>query len=213
MPAYLSLLLLTLWSSLVQAEDKFAVDPADQNLEAIITAIETLQANFYQEVRDEQGHLIQESSGTIKVKKPGRFIWHYETPEPQDIISDGKNLWLIDHDLEQASVQPLTKALGSSPILLLTNYRAISQDFEIRMLGEAFGLQWRALVPRVQDTEFYRVEIGLKGNQVREMKLFDQFDQTTIIRFSRVLINHRIGDKIFQFSVPEGLDVIGTAIE
>lgn len=213
MPAYLSLLLLTLWSSLLQAEDKFAVDPADQNLEAIITAIETLQANFYQEVRDEQGHLIQESSGTIKVKKPGRFIWHYETPEPQDIISDGKNLWLIDHDLEQASVQPLTKALGSSPILLLTNYRAISQDFEIRMLGEAFGLQWRALVPRVQDTEFYRVEIGLKGNQVREMKLFDQFDQTTIIRFSRVLINHRIGDKIFQFSVPEGLDVIGTAIE
>ena len=213
MPAYLSLLLLTLWSSLLQAEDKFAVDPADQNLEAIITSIETLQANFYQEVRDEQGHLIQESSGTIKVKKPGRFIWHYETPEPQDIISDGKNLWLIDHDLEQASVQPLTKALGSSPILLLTNYRAISQDFEIRMLGEAFGLQWRALVPRVQDTEFYRVEIGLKGNQVREMKLFDQFDQTTIIRFSRVLINHRIGDKIFQFSVPEGLDVIGTAIE
>ena len=213
MPAYLSLLILILWSLCAQAEDNFAVDQADQDLEAIVAGIETLQANFYQEVRDEQGELIQESSGTIKVKKPGRFVWHYEKPEPQDIISDGKNLWFIDHDLQQVSVQPLTKALGSSPILLLTNYREMHQDFEIRMLGEAFGLQWRALVPRVQDTEFYRIEIGLKGNQVREMKLLDHFDQTTMIRFSRVLINHRITDKIFQFSADEGLDVIGTAIE
>ena len=213
MPAYLSLLILILWSLCAQAEDNFAVDQADQDLEAIVAGIETLQANFYQEVRDEQGELIQESSGTIKVKKPGRFVWHYEKPEPQDIISDGKNLWFIDHDLQQVSVQPLTKALGSSPILLLTNYREMHQDFEIRMLGEAFGLQWRALVPRVQDTEFYRIEICLKGNQVREMKLLDHFDQATIIRFSRVLINHRIADKIFQFSADEGLDVIGTAIE
>ena len=133
--------------------------------------------------------------------------------EPQDIIADGKNLWLIDYDLQQVSVQPLTHALGSSPILLLTNYRSINQDFEIRLMGEAFGLHWRALVPRVQDTEFYRVEIGLKGNQVREMKLLDQFDQTTVIRFSRVLTNHRIADKVFQFSNSEHLDVIGTAIK
>jgi outer membrane lipoprotein carrier protein len=81
------------------------------------------------------------------------------------------------------------------------------------MLGEAFGLEWRALVPKVQDTEFYRVEIGLKGNQVREMKLLDHFDQTTVIRFSRVLINHRIADKTFQFSPDKGLDVIGTVVE
>ena len=94
MPAYLSLLILILWSLCAQAEDNFAVDQADQDLEAIVAGIETLQANFYQEVRDEQGELIQESSGTIKVKKPGRFVWHYEKPEPQDIISDGKNLWL-----------------------------------------------------------------------------------------------------------------------
>jgi len=213
MSAYLSLLFFILWSSFAQAEDKFVIDEADQDLEAIVAAIETLQANFYQEVRDDQGHLIQESSGTIKIKKPGRFIWHYESPEPQDIISDGKNLWLIDHELEQVSVQPLAKALGNSPILLLTNYRAIYQDFEIRMLGEAFGLEWRALVPKVQDTEFYRVEIGLNGNQVREMKLLDHFNQTTMIRFSRVLINHRIADKTFQFSPDKGLDVIGTVVE
>ena len=213
MSAYLSLLFLILWSSLAQAEDNFVIDEADQDLEAIVASIETLQANFYQEVRNQQGDLIQESNGTIKIKKPGRFIWHYEMQEPQDIIADGKNLWLIDYDLQQVSVQPLTQALGSSPILLLTNYRSINQDFEIRLMGEAFGLHWRALVPRVQDTEFYRVEIGLKGNQVREMKLLDQFDQTTVIRFSRVLTNHRIADKVFQFSNSEHLDVIGTAIK
>ncbi|MDG0996896.1 MAG: outer membrane lipoprotein chaperone LolA, partial [Gammaproteobacteria bacterium] len=185
----------------------------DQDLEAIVAVIETLQANFYQEVRDEQGQLIQESSGTLIVKKPGRFIWSYRTPEAQEIISDGKNLWLIDLELEQVSVQPLTKALGSSPILLLTNYRAMHKDFEIRKLGEAFGLHWRALVPRVQDTEFYRIEIGLKGNQVREMKLLDHFDQTTVIRFSKVRVNHRINDEVFQYSVSDDLDVIGTAIK
>lgn len=213
MPAYLSFLFIVLLSCATQAEDNFAIEQADQDLEAIVAAIETLQANFYQEVRDEQGQLIQESSGSLTVKKPGRFIWRYQTPEAQEIISDGKNLWLIDLELEQVSVQPLTKALGSSPILLLTNYRPMHKDFEIRKLGEAFGLQWRALVPRVQDTEFYRIEIGLKGNQVREMKLLDHFDQTTVIRFSKVRVNHRINDEVFQYSVSDDLDVIGTAIK
>ena len=77
MSAYLSLLFLILWSSLAQAEDNFVIDEADQDLEAIVASIETLQANFYQEVRNQQGDLIQESNGTIKIKKPGRFIWHY----------------------------------------------------------------------------------------------------------------------------------------
>ena len=46
MSAYLSLLFLILWSSLAQAEDNFVIDEADQDLEAIVASIETLQANF-----------------------------------------------------------------------------------------------------------------------------------------------------------------------
>ena len=182
----------------------------EQKLYDSLKQISNLKANFYQQVVDSEGEVIQEAKGIFELKKPGRFRWHYDPPYSQQIIADGKNLWLFDLELAQASVQPLEQALGSAPIILLTDLKPLSEDFEVREMPESFGLQWIALVPRIQDTEFYRVEIGLDGNLVREMKLLDHFDQKTIIRFSEIDINTEIPNTRFVFSIPDGVDVIGS---
>ena len=74
---------------------------------------------------------------------------------------------MLDLELAQASVQPIEQALGSTPIILLTERKPLSEDFEIKQMPEAFGLEWLALVPKIQDTEFYRIELGIDGEVVR----------------------------------------------
>lgn len=188
----------------------FAEESAEQFLYDILRTIGSLQANFYQQVLDANGDLLQEATGTLELKKPRRFRWHYGEPYLQHIVADGKNLWMFDLELAQATVQPLDEALGSAPIILLTEIRPLGEDFEIRRMPAEFGLDWIALVPRIQDTEFYRVELGLDEQTIVEMKLHDHFDQQTIIRFSKLQKNQTIPDSRFTFNIPDGVDVIGT---
>ena len=184
----------------------------EQVLHDILQSLQTLEADFYQQVVDAEGEIIQEAKGRFELKRPGKFRWEYDPPYSQHIIADGKNLWMFDIELAQATVQPLDEALGNAPIILLTDTKPLTEDFEIREMPDAFGLSWIALAPRIQDTEFYRVEIGMDGNLIREMKLHDHFDQQTIIRFSNMLTNENLPDSLFIFSIPQGVDVIGSPL-
>ena len=182
----------------------------EERLYESLRTLTSLKANFFQQVVDSEGEIIQEAKGIFELKKPGRFRWHYDPPYSQQIIADGKNLWLFDVELAQATVQPIEQALGSAPIILLTDLKPLSEDFDIREMPESFGLKWVALVPKIQDTEFYRVEIGLDDNVIREMRLHDHFDQKTIIRFSEINPAANLPNSRFNFSIPEGVDVIGS---
>ena len=198
--------LLTAWllanSSLAQT--------GQQRIYESLQSLISLRAEFFQQVLDAEGKVIQEARGIFELKKPGRFRWQYHSPYGQHIVADGKNLWMLDPELSQATVQPLEQALGSAPIILLTELTPLSKDFEIKDMPRAFGLDWVALTPKIQDTEFYRVEIGLDGKLIREMKLHDHFDQQTIIRFSNIRAPVELSDARFIFSVPEGVDLIGS---
>ena len=186
------------------------VQSSEQRLYDSLRTLGSLEAKFYQQVLNSDGEVIQEAKGIFELKKPGRFRWHYDPPFSQHIVADGKNLWMFDLELAQATVQPIEQALGSAPIILLTEIKPLSEDFEIRELPQAFGLDWVALVPRIQDTEFYRVELGLDGDVIREMKLHDHFDQQTVIRFSDIKRNAELPNSRFTFIVPDGVDVIGS---
>ena len=57
---------------------------------------------------------------------PGKFRWESapEGAEPgaQLLVADGRNLWFMDRDLQQATVRPLDQALPQSPALLLAGW-------------------------------------------------------------------------------------------
>jgi outer membrane lipoprotein carrier protein len=188
--------------------------PADQEFDGLnrfFTEVTTLDTAFYQQVFDEAGNSIQRSQGRLKLSRPGRFRWEYITPSAQLILADGRNLWIYDAELEQATVKPIAEMLGATPITLLTELRPLEEEFFIEPVGERAGLHWVQLIPRTQDTEFNRVELGLRENQVRQMELHDQFGQKTVIRFEGMKTNLPLSDLEFQFEVPPGVDVIGVA--
>jgi len=181
---------------------------ASERLEDFFREVRSLDASFTQEVFDEDAELVQVSSGTVELLRPGRFRWEYERPDEQLILADGKRLWTYDPELEQATVKPIEEALGAAPIMLLTGDRPLIEQFSIEQAGAEDGLQWALLNPKVRDMEFNRIKLGLGAQGVERMVLNDQFGQTTVISLHEIRTNVEIDPARFKFAPPRGTDVI-----
>ena len=130
-----------------------------------------MRANFYQLVTDKQGRKIQEVYGQMQLKRPNKFRWDYNKPFEQQIISDGKQVWLYDTELAQVSVRELSKTLGSSPAALLAGDDSLDKNFMLTNASRTDNLDWVIATPKDKDTGFDQISLGFKDNALQEMDL------------------------------------------
>lgn len=182
---------------------------ATERLERFTGGLKSFTAGFVQTLYDENQQPVEESHGQAWLQRPGLFRWEYETPYKQTIVADGERMWIHDQDLEQVTVRKVERALGTAPIMLLSEGEPLAEQFEILERGEREGLYWVELQPKVEDTDFRRIFLGLDDESLKVMELRDRFDQATQIRFHHVRLNPEIDPGRFEFTPPEGVDVIG----
>jgi len=178
-------------------------------LESFVQNTTTFTAEFEQTLYDADSSPLQNSTGTIQLKRPGRFVWQYETPNKQLLLSDGENLWLYDQDLEQVTVSALEDKVGGTPLVILMGTRPLDQEFTIKTLGAAEGIDWFELIPRTSSADFESLFVGINELGLAAMELRDNFGQATQIVFSNMRPDVAIADSQFVFNVPQGVDVIG----
>lgn len=178
-------------------------------LQQFMTRTQTVQADFTQTILDKNGEVVQKSSGTMALSRPGKFRWQYDKPYKQLIVGDGTRLWLYDKDLDQVTVKKLSAALGSTPAALLAGNNDIEKRYIVTDAGSSGGLQWVQAVPRTEGSGFDNIRMGFNQSGLAAMELRDQFQQTTVIRFDNVKRNIKLSDNLFSFTPPPGADVIG----
>ena len=120
---------------------------ARDQLQQFTGALESLQANFDQEIVDFNGRLIETSSGRIVLMKPDFFRWDYVGEYPQQIVADGERVWIYDVELEQVSIKAQSSAAADSPLSVLTKPESIDEQFRVTELGIADGENLLELVP------------------------------------------------------------------
>ena len=169
----------------------------------------TMRAQFSQVVNDKQGRKIQEVDGTMQLQRPNKFRWDYKKPYEQQIVSDGKQVFLYDTELQQVTIRELSKTLGSSPAALLAGGEAVEKSFILKNATRKDGLAWVLALPKDKDGGFERVLLGFKADKLRKMELYDSFNHVTHITFSDVERNPILQDATFLFTPPEGADVVG----
>ncbi len=181
------------------------------NLERFLEATVTLKARFtqalYGDERDREA--LDRSSGTLTLKRPGRFRWDYTEPYEKTVVADGSRLWIYEADLEQVIVRPVGTALAANPAMLLSGQASLDETFRVLASYEADGLGWLELEPRQKDSNFTKVRLALDGDMLRLMELVDGLDQVTRITFDDVVANPDVADDVFAFDPPDGVDVQG----
>lgn len=180
---------------------------ARQALDAYLKDFRTLTANFTQTVTNEKGKVIENSAGVVYLQRPGKFRWDYQSPYEQSIIGDGKKVWIYDKDLEQVTIKPMEKVMGSTPALILGSDTNIEENFTVEELGSEDGVDWIELTPKRADREYTGIKLGFEHGELRRMMLSDNFAQVTELRFSDVKRNAPVDPAVFSFTPPAGVDV------
>jgi outer membrane lipoprotein carrier protein len=178
-------------------------------LDAFTMDLKTFTADFDQTLYGADSEVIRSNSGSLLLKRPGKFIWRYEGADTQEFIADGKSIWVYDKDLDQVSVNPLSDRLGGTPLVLLMGGTALDEQFKITALEESDGISWVELLPIDGSADFEALYIGLNQSGLAAMELRDNLGQATQIRFKNFKPGVELDDALFNFVPPKGVDVIG----
>lgn len=198
------LAVLTTASLFAHADDEAAV----KRLTELLNQAQTISARFSQLSLDGSGTQLQETAGELVLKRPGLFRWHTDEPMEQLLVSDGKQVWLYDPDLEQVTIQSLDQRLTHTPALLLSgDVSQIRENFEITF-KEGGSVVDFILKPKSKDTLFDSLRLSFRNGVLNDMQLIDSIGQRTNILFMNVKMNEPLDNKQFSFEIPEGADVI-----
>ena len=180
---------------------------ADQ-LNTLLNAMSSITADFQQRIENEQGDILQESSGELILNRPQQFLWRTLSPYEHLLVANDNVLWLHDLDLEQVTKQSLSEDIQQTPALLLSgDIEQINNQFVITYTTQE-NQQTFDLTPKHDSGIFTQLSLTFSNKLLSAMSFRDGFSQLTTIEFDNVILNPTISSSTFTFVPPVGIDII-----
>jgi len=202
-------------SALAQpAAPALTLDQVRAKLEENYKSINTLQANFEQELwSSTQGRVISKGEGNVRYKKPGHMVWQYTKPEEHLYLTDGDTIWDYAPLEKAVTVYQIKESLYKSFLLGIGD---LKKDFEISFhSGRAKnqdGLYQLDLTPRdaIERETVGKITLYLDPQTflVNSTETIDALGNRNVIRFKDVVKNPDLPDEAFKFTPPKGVRVI-----
>jgi outer membrane lipoprotein carrier protein len=178
---------------------------ADPKLDHLLGQIHSMTANFTQ-VLIGNSQLQQQSNGSLAIAEPNRFRWQIHSPNQQLFVSDGKQVWNDEQDLQQVTVSPLNTSLSATPLLLLSGrVKDINAVFEVKKLS-ANDYQF---TPKNPDDLVKSIELKFVNDLPSDLTVTNNLGMITRIHFSEVKLNPALDPALFSFTPGPNDDVIG----
>lgn len=202
-------LLLGLVPTLLAAEPTLS---AIEKLHQHLIGLNNYRADFQQVLRDEDGNVLQESSGVLQVQRPQLLYWQSREPFQSVTVSDGQTVWHHDIDLSQVSRSLVNGDLSHAPALILGgDSTALEAQFVVEYSLLENNVQLYQLTPKIEDGPFESLSLEFSRLSVlSNMKIVDALGQITDISLSAPQGAETFDASLFQFVVPDGVDVIDT---
>lgn len=205
------MLIALLSSCIAHAHTPVSNDEGYASLEKFLNGLQSLQSDFTQTVQDSHDQVVEKSTGTLAIKRPGKFRWDYAKPHEQTIVCDSKRIWLYDPELEQVTIRNVDQTISGTPAMLLSGEGAnnnLKTSFNIENAQRHEDMLIINLSPKRNDADFKLVQLALRGVDLVAMSLTDKLGQTTLVEFKQFKRNAVLSDANFAFVAPKGVDVI-----
>ena len=156
----------------------------------------------------------ESESGTVAVKKPGKMRWDYTSAEKKVFVSDGQTMFLYFPNEKQVMKNPVpSEDQATSAVLFLMGKGNIVRDFNIRWAEGGSDTTYRLrLDPKTRQAEYDWLEIAADRETLRIVGLTaaDAQGGKSSFTFSNFKENVGLADKMFQFTIPRGTEVISS---
>ena len=194
-------------SSAALSSSALAASAQDQ-LKSFVQQVRTATGSFLQTVVGPQGQTRRPQSGQFSFERPGRFKWDVISPYAQLIVSDAKQVYQYDPDLNQVTVRNVDQAIGASPAAILFGTGELDTVFDVTDQPDRDGVAWLRAKPRNGDAGFVHLDLGMIDGLPVRIVLLDAFGQTTRVELSGIQRNPSLPASTFEFIAPVGADVV-----
>lgn len=155
--------------------------------------------------------------GTVAVKRPGRMRWVYTKPERKEFVSNGERVYSFIPRDKQVVVSPMPSAEQTTPALFLAGRGHLVRDFTVsaaELPGAPEGTVALRFEPRKADPEIEWLMLAVDPAtlQIRQLVALDRQGGRSTFTFSNLKENRNLSDKLFEFQVPRGVDVITNGV-
>jgi outer membrane lipoprotein carrier protein len=150
--------------------------------------------------------------GKLQIKKPGKMRWDYTAPEKQLFVSDGRTIYLFVPADNQVTVSPVPQEdTASSAAMFLLGKGNIVRDFTVTFIPNAPQGTWGLrLQPRIAERDYDWLEVIADRTtmQIRQLTAANKQGGQDTFTLANFKENVGLSDKIFEFTIPRGADVI-----
>jgi len=183
--------------------------PVVDRLQDRYGTIDAIEADFTQEFHSAMGG-VQTSSGRVYMKKPGRMRWNYTFPVQDEIVSDGRSIWVYQPDLNQVIVRPVDEAATSIATDFLSGIGQIKKDFYAEVTGDNSDSWLLSLTPRQTQPNLKSllIEVDKKSMLATRTVVIDHFGNETHVGFRGFKLNESMPSSLFDYKPPEGASII-----
>jgi outer membrane lipoprotein carrier protein len=213
-----ALALLTASLAVLAAADAATAQSLDEvvrGLEAAYGRMTDLKAEFSQSSFNKSLNQTIPAQGVVSLKRGGKLRWEYSEPTKQEIVSDGKTLWVYTPSLNQVNTGPAPEALAGPAGSFLAGLGKVREHFNVRFLNPAQPRDGEGnivldLTPKQPLPTLARLVLALEPKQweVRKAVVYDQFENAVTMRFAKIVMNGGLSDKLFTFAPPPNTAVV-----
>ncbi|WP_114325851.1 outer membrane lipoprotein chaperone LolA [Candidatus Colwellia aromaticivorans] len=193
-----------------QVSSPIKFEASKKLLRAKLADLKFFSANFTQEVVSETGELLEQSSGKLAISKPNLANWHTLEPDELAIVSDGRDVWFYNPWIEQVSVYSLSAAIAKTPILLLTSKdESLWQQYNVSKSDNSFVISAKDPNSQIKNlTLIFSVKKQkVQGSELSQFSFLDATGQVSHIKLSNFDAKNVPESSLFNFTVPEGVQI------
>jgi len=175
--------------------------------------LHTLQCEFT-EIYSGAGSQRTES-GTLWLKKPGKMRWEYRSPRAKLFVGDGKNAWFYvpgERQVRRTEIRKLDDL--RSPLAFLLGKTKLEKELQgLSLAPDVAPLVQGDMVlrgmPKAMADRLNQVLLEIMPDSwIRRIVIQQADGSTTEYRFSGEKQNVKVADQRFEFSIPDGVEVI-----
>jgi outer membrane lipoprotein carrier protein len=192
-----------------------SLDEVLREVEGVYGRMTDLRADFTQTAFNKSLNQTIPAKGTVYLKKGGKLRWEFTEPTPQEIVSDGKKLWVYTPTLNQANVADAPEALAGPAGSFLAGLGRLRTEFQVRFLNpaqpkDADGHWVLDLIPKQPLPTLARLILALdaKSWEIKKAVVHDQFENTVTMLFTKMAVNSGLPDRTFTFVAPKGVVIV-----
>ncbi len=156
--------------------------------------------------------ITETASGNASFSHPGKMRWEYLVPTRHEIISDGNTLWISRPDENQV-IKGDARAFFTSGAggAFLSNISLVREQYRADIKKNPTDAEHISLIlePRKPSPEIKTIQIRIlkKNDNIVQVKTVNPYGDETTLEFWNIAFK-KIPAEVFDFNVPEGVDVI-----